>query len=335
MKKKLTAMMLAAAMLVATLTGVTPVQTKAETTTTTIEPKYMKTMDEYDSVVEISSKHEFSLPNNEDDGIDVIPITISKDSVVRFDVSSFEQNGKGISWGNVYLYTNQLMTDKVWGFGYDVGTEAAPKTKTSYAVLSKGTYYCRISGHRNDYGDDPDYTIKSQLCVTAIATKDAFSVTAKKATGNSYDLVFNSNLGNDEKILVCYCKGDWTYTDSTFKLYTTDSSTAYRVNEAGSYTVTFSIGVDVKYDINKYNTVLVKNVYADKVKPKVSGVKNGATYKKAVTVKFSDAETGVKSATLNGKKIKSGKKVSAKGSYTLIVTDKAGNKKTVKFKIKK
>lgn len=72
----------------------------------------------------------------------------------------------------------------------------------------------------------------------------------------------------------------------------------------------------------------------DKTAPKVTGVKNNKTYKNAVTVKVTD-KNGVKSVTLNGKKIKSGKKVSKKGSYKLAAKDVAGNKKTVAFKIKK
>ena len=71
----------------------------------------------------------------------------------------------------------------------------------------------------------------------------------------------------------------------------------------------------------------------DKTKPVVKGVANGKTYKSAKTIKFSD-KCGVKSATLNGKKISTGKKVSKKGSYKLVVKDKAGNQNVVKFKIK-
>lgn len=71
----------------------------------------------------------------------------------------------------------------------------------------------------------------------------------------------------------------------------------------------------------------------DKTKPVVKGVANGKTYKSAKTIKFSD-KYGVKSATLNGKKISTGKKVSKKGSYKLVVKDKAGNQNVVKFKIK-
>ncbi len=72
----------------------------------------------------------------------------------------------------------------------------------------------------------------------------------------------------------------------------------------------------------------------DTQKPTVKGVASGKTYKKARTIKFSD-KYGIKSAKLNGKTIKNNKKVSKKGSYTLKVTDKAGNVTTVKFKIKK
>lgn len=72
----------------------------------------------------------------------------------------------------------------------------------------------------------------------------------------------------------------------------------------------------------------------DMTKPTITGVKNGKTYKKAVTIKFSD-KSGIRKATLNGKKIKSGTKVKKNGSYTLIVTDKAGNSRIVRFKIRK
>lgn len=72
----------------------------------------------------------------------------------------------------------------------------------------------------------------------------------------------------------------------------------------------------------------------DKIAPEVKNVKNKRTYRKAVTIRFSDAVSGVKTATLNGKKITSGKRVKKVGSYTLKVTDKAGNSTKVKFQIK-
>lgn len=72
----------------------------------------------------------------------------------------------------------------------------------------------------------------------------------------------------------------------------------------------------------------------DTTKPAVSGVKSGKTYQSARTIRFSDKGSGIKTASLNGRTINTGKKVSKKGTYTLTVTDQAGNKKTVKFTIK-
>ena len=77
----------------------------------------------------------------------------------------------------------------------------------------------------------------------------------------------------------------------------------------------------------------------DTKKPTVKGVKNNKTYKKSVKFKVSD-KSGIKKVTLNKKKIKvskakKGYTVKKNGKYTLKVWDKAGNVRTVKFKIKK
>lgn len=108
------------------------------------------------------------------------------------------------------------------------------------------------------------------------------------------------------------------------KIYLSGSDT-YILGINGGYSPNHQ-WISVKYSLDNYNT--------DKTKPSVSGVKNGKTYKKSVTIKYSDA-SGIKSAKLNGKKFKSGTKVSKSGSYTVSVTDKNGNTRTVKFKIKK
>lgn len=74
----------------------------------------------------------------------------------------------------------------------------------------------------------------------------------------------------------------------------------------------------------------------DTAKPTAS-VKAGKSYKagkKGVKVTFKDSLSGVKSATLDGKKVKSGKRVTKKGTHRLIVTDKAGNVLKVGFKVR-
>ena len=73
--------------------------------------------------------------------------------------------------------------------------------------------------------------------------------------------------------------------------------------------------------------------YIDMTKPVIRGVKNGQIYRKARKIYFSDAGSGIRKAVINNKKITSGQKISKAGSYTLQITDNAGNRKTVKFKI--
>lgn len=99
---------------------------------------------------------------------------------------------------------------------------------------------------------------------------------------------------------------------------------AFTLSSTGKYKI-------VATDVN--GNVRTKSFIIDKVKPTVSGVKNKAKYTKAVTVKYKD-NYKVKSATINGKSFKSGKKVSKKGTYKVVVKDTAGNTKTVTFTIK-
>ncbi len=77
----------------------------------------------------------------------------------------------------------------------------------------------------------------------------------------------------------------------------------------------------------------------DKKKPVISGAKNKKTYKKNVTLKFEDEHSGIKSVTVNGKKISSkkyeGYTIKKNGTYKIVVTDKAGNKKKITIYIKK
>ena len=98
-----------------------------------------------------------------------------------------------------------------------------------------------------------------------------------------------------------------------------------KVKKNGTYTVT----AKDYYGNEAVKTFKIK----DTKKPTVIGVKNGKTYTGAKVLKFKD-NCGVAKATLNGKKIVSGKKISKKGSYKLVVTDVNGLKTTVTFKIK-
>ena len=115
------------------------------------------------------------------------------------------------------------------------------------------------------------------------------------------------------------------------------SDTAWKVVADNKITVKSAAKPSVVYiqytDINGVvQTALTTGFTIDKKKAAVN-VKSGKTYKKGKKITFKDAN-GIKIAKLDGKVIKTGKKVIKKGSHTLVVTDKAGNKKTVKLKIK-
>lgn len=140
-----------------------------------------------------------------------------------------------------------------------------------------------------------------------ISVSDDFSK-IKSFTIDGKEQISNSSLTNNENLL---------YTGTYITYYCNSLS-----NGKHKFTATDSLG----------NLASI-TVTIDNKAPVVKGVKNGKKYTKAVILKFSD-NTGIKTAKLNGKKIKSGKKVTKKGSYTLIVTDKANNAKSVKFKIK-
>ena len=88
------------------------------------------------------------------------------------------------------------------------------------------------------------------------------------------------------------------------------------------------------FNLNEDSIYAYTSDYVDKASPKIKGVKNNGTYNKTVTVRYEDASV-IASATLDGKKIKSGKKVSKAGKHTVTVEDVFGNKSTVKFTIKK
>ncbi|MFJ7922223.1 S-layer homology domain-containing protein [Lysinibacillus fusiformis] len=77
-------------------------------------------------------------------------------------------------------------------------------------------------------------------------------------------------------------------------------------------------------------TVIQDSIVLDTTAPIVSGVVNGASYNMERTITFNEG-----TATLNGHQFVSGTSVDTEGSYTLIVTDAAGNSTTMTFTIVK
>lgn len=104
------------------------------------------------------------------------------------------------------------------------------------------------------------------------------------------------------------------------------------IQTAGTYLSCQKDGIYkiVAYDLAN-NKTEVTFTYDTKA-PKVN-VKKNKKYKKGTKLIFSD-KYGIKSAKLNGKKVKNKSKLKKKGKNKLVVIDKAGNKTSVTFKVK-
>ena len=94
-----------------------------------------------------------------------------------------------------------------------------------------------------------------------------------------------------------------------------------KFTKAGSYTFTV-------WTTNNCKTFTVK---VDGTEPVVKGAADGKAYNKNITLKFSDKESGIKSAKLNNKSIKTNAKITKEGKYKLVVTDKIGNVNKINF----
>ncbi|WHY66375.1 lamin tail domain-containing protein [Neobacillus sp. SuZ13] len=112
-----------------------------------------------------------------------------------------------------------------------------------------------------------------------------------------------------------------TFNDGTATLNGNEFTSGTTVSAEGTYTfvVTDAAG----------NQVVV-NFTIDKTAPAITGVSDNGIYNHDVTITFDNG-----TAILNGNEFTSGKVVIEEGTYTLVVTDQAGNKATIHFMIDK
>lgn len=95
----------------------------------------------------------------------------------------------------------------------------------------------------------------------------------------------------------------------------------FEVAKSGVY----SARITDQYGNRTMEKIEIENI--DVTKPKITGVTNNKSYKKAVTIKFTDKQSGIDpvKTTLNGKPVTSGTKLEEEGKYTLKVYDEMGN----------
>jgi hypothetical protein len=303
------------------------VSVKAATKFENIKITEISNMDDFDAKVEKSWEMNFNFKGSDHSTeYRLGKFTLKKDSVVRFVTSSEGSLPKNREY---HVYGNESMGAEI-GEGYFEGYD-----NELYLTLKAGTYYVKT---RADLGDDEDAETNCtlKLSIGAVPTSNSVKVKQKvngKKTSVTVTISDTFTYGIPE--YAQWGEGKKNPESSFWEYFSYDEKKgSFTVKKNGWYTV--RLMSDAPWEHGVWQYVRFKVTGIDDKKPTVTGVKNNKTYKNAVTIKFSDNKngSGIKSATLNGKKIKSGKKVSKKGKYTLKVTDKAGNKKTIKFTIK-
>jgi len=254
------------------------------------------------------------------------------------------------SWNvkfNLGVYSDASLTNKITDKMEFYVDKPNDYNFADTVVVSAGTYYLTLNGETNM---NEWYTMKGRatakvgyiplnevIVATSSSSKTKAKVTVNHVMGSQLrGGMYRQGSYPESSIKDTSLWYEWrSYSESWGANYDKKCTLiqSYPANlsfkKGGKYTFVF----EDKFGTRVQTVVDVKS--PDKKKPTVTGVKNNKTYKKAVKIKFKDTGSGIKSAKLNGKKIKSGKKVKKPGNYKLVVTDNAGNKTTIKFKIKK
>ena len=260
-----------------------------------------------------------------------------------------------------FTYRGAQMVNGVWNNIY-TGRDlmSAQETKSSFAELSMERAVYDISGQAESAsnqaqgmadGDINDMEFFYMTITYPFAVGKANGAIQADGYTVKYDVkallnqkenrlyaISKSALAAADKITIQGVKDKKAYRRAiTVRVDAQSAVTAFTVNGKQQPVNRFSTSQDGKYKIVvKSATGLTKKISfcIDKKKP-TTNIKNKKTYNKTVKITFKDKISGIKKATLNGKKIKSGKRVKKNGKYTLKIYDKAGNVKTVKFTIKK
>lgn len=283
-------------------------------------------MTDFDTSVDLSWQIDYALDGNAGVGEQTFyaKFVLPQDSIVRIK-AHIENEQEAAIEKEFTLYGNAsmgaaLVKNDIW-FG----------SADDWLSLKAGVYYmkCKTS---TDMDSISNHTIK--VSIGAVPLSKVVTITQSPNTNkNSVTVNVKQHFAEESVVKYEYAEGqliassNWDGTSITTPEFT--------VTKNGWYTVRVYAGSTVALNKDIYYYAQVKVTGIDTASPKITGVSANKYYKKAVTVKFIDTGSGIKSAFLNGKAIKSGKQIKADGKYTLKVTDKAGNSKSVKFVVDK
>lgn len=285
----------------------------------------LSSLRDYDLKVRLSWSHQWNLSDASEDTKEETyygKFVLRKDSYVRIRMTR-EDYATLNSKDEISLYDNKELRNPLGTntMGYGFGDDWYElKAGTYYMSMSSKLYYASASNH------------VTKMMIGAVPKSQGFIVNCDTNTSKTKTkITVKQNV--DKNVQALYYKGKIVPNSVTTLSHMENNSLT--VTDNGWYTIVIRKDSTVPFDkgVFFYKQICISDI--DKKAPTVTGVKNGVTYKKTVTIKYEDTNSGIKSAILNGTKIKSGTKVSKNGTYKLVVTDKAGNVKTVNFKIKK
>lgn len=250
--------------------------------------------------------------------IDYYKFELKDRSKVSINFNFEATGGVSLSNGTCTLYDsqNQKLIAKRYnssGAKYNVITE----------MLEPGIYYISLSG----------VTGATNLEVKAISYEVKSKLSDEEWTNENVTVKLLPEFEPTEILYVDKKVSDVKIKDS--KTWNIRYEDCHEV-EYNTFEITKNGWYTVRLRDNEGNFVLsrIQITNIDKKAPTISGVANKKSYKKGTIIKFSDKDSGIRKATLNGKNVKSGVKATTIGKNTLKVYDNAGNVKSIIFYIK-
>lgn len=265
----------------------------------------------------------------------IYTFNVKKDSIVNIGINAEIKAGDDYTLinGGYAIYSDQALTKKL-----SERTNHVNGLQEDHAILNlkKGKYYIKCTAFPYDtsrYGRLGDVPVK--FTVQSVPLNKVYSAKFKRH-GNKLDFSFLNKISDWVPVMwVSSSRGESVYLDSDdLSANGTTWSAATSVFTTDGKSILLRLGENT----NRYGAVEGESVdiliNPDVYAPRITGFKSGATYKKAVVVKYNDASK-IASATVNGKAFKSGTKFTRPGRYTITVKDVIGNKRTASFTIKK
>lgn len=203
-----------------------------------------------------------------------------------------------------------------------------------------------VSGNQLKVSQSLDYEAKSAHTVSIRATDSAGSTFDKDITVSVTNVdepptsaTININNGatvtNSTSVTLAMTHNDPDVDKPQYRLTNEDGSpwSEWKTFETPvSWSLPLGDGLKTVYmELRDGTGAVVKaqdSIVLDTTPPEVTGVENNAIYQEDVTITFNEG-----TATLNGSPISSGMKIQTDGSFTLRVTDAAGNVTTVLFTV--